>query len=76
MHYRLLLSSYYIEVCVILFDNVLRPHVPVHLLRLVVAAQGLTSARLLVRMAHGVVPDAKSILIYPFELRLFSICTF
>lgn len=71
MHQRLLLPGYYIEVGVVLFDDVLGTHVAVDLLALVVAAQCLAATGALVGVSDGIVAEAEWNRTYPLEFFLF-----
>lgn len=71
VHQSLLLAGDYIEVRVVLFDDVLGPHVAVHLLALVIAAQGLAATGALVCVSDGVVAEAEWNGTYPLEFFLF-----
>ena len=71
VHQSLLLAGYYIEVGVVLLDDVLGAHVAVDLLALVVAAQRLAAAGALVGVGDGVVAEAEWDGTYPLEFFLF-----
>lgn len=72
VHQRLLLACYYIEVGVVLFDDVLGTHIAVDFLTLVVAAQRLPAIRAFIGMGDGVVAEAEWNGTYPLEFFLFS----
>lgn len=71
VHQSLLLAGDYIEVGVILFDNVLRAHVSIDFLALIIAAQSLTAIGALVCMSDGVVAETEWNGTYPLEFFLF-----